>query len=349
MTVARRQFIRIAGAAVAAPAVSRIAWGQTPQVTLKMHQFLPPTANGPAKFLAPWARKVEQASGGRIKIDIFPSMQLGGAPPQLYDQVRDGVVDLIWTLPGYTAGRFPIIETFELPFVATQKAVPNSKAVQEFSETYLKDEFGDVRVICYWATDGGIINANRPLKSLDDLRGLKLRFPTRLSGEGLKAVGVNAIGMPAPQVPEAIAQKVLDGAVVPWEVVPALKLQELTKHHMEIPGSPTFYSSTFILAMNKAKYESLPAELKKIIDAHSGLGPASEAGAVWDEQAATVSEMVKKRGNAVTQLSQEDKERWRKLTEPVTESWIKQMKERGHDGGKLIETARALIAKYDKA
>lgn len=349
MTVARRQFLRLAGAAVAAPAVARVAWGQAPQVTLKMHHFLPPVANGPAKFLTPWARKVEQDSGGRIKIDIFPSMQLGGAPPQLFDQCRDGVVDLIWTLPGYTPGRFPIIETFELPFLASRNAIPNSKAVQEFSQTYLKDEFKEVRVINYWAHDQGVIHANRAVKTLDDLRGLKLRFPTRLAGEGLKAVGVNAIGMPVPQVPEGLAQKVIDGAVVPWEVVPALKVHELVKFHTEIPGSPTFYSSTFILAMNPAKYSSLPADLKKVIDDNSGQVPATAAGRVWDEQAVVVSEMVKKRGNTVGALSEADKARWVKLCEPIYEAWIKQMKDRGQDGGKLIAAARALIAKYEKA
>ncbi len=349
MKIARRHFLSLAGAAVASPAVARVAWGQTPQVTLKMHHFLPPVANGPAKFLTPWARKVEQDSGGRIKIDIFPSMQLGGAPPQLYDQVRDGVVDLVWTLPGYTAGRFPIIETFELPFVASKTAVPNSRAVQEFSETYLKQEFGEVRVICYWAHDGGLFHATKPMKILDDLKGLKLRFPTRLAGEGLKAVGVNAIGMPVPQVPEALAQRVLDGAVVPWEVVPALKLHELVKFHTEVPGSPTFYSATFILAMNKAKYESLPADLKKVIDANSGLTPSAAAGLVWDEQAKIVSDMVAKRGNTISQFSSADVDQFRKATQPVRDAWIKQMKERGQDGGKLIETAQALIAKHAKS
>ena len=103
----RRQFLKFAGAAVAAPAISRAAWGQTPQVTLKLHHFLPPVSNGHSKLLAPWAKKVEADSGNRIKIDIFPSMQLGGTPPQLFDQARDGVADIVWTLPGSTPGRFP--------------------------------------------------------------------------------------------------------------------------------------------------------------------------------------------------------------------------------------------------
>lgn len=347
--IARRDLLALAGAAVALPAVTRFALAQTPQVTLKMHHFLPPVSNGHAKFLAPWAKKVEAETGGRIKIDIFPSMQLGGTPPQLYDQARDGVADIVWTLPGTTAGRFPKIEVFELPFTAAKHAVPNSKALQEFSEANLKDEFKEVHPICFWAHDHGLIHANKQVKTQEDLKGLKLRFPTRLAGEALRALGANAIGMPIPQVPESLAQGVIDGCVVPWEVVPAIKVHELLKYHTEIPGSPTLYTATFILAMNKPKYESLPADLKKVLDANSGQFAATMAGQMWDDQAVVVSEMVKKRGNTITVISEAEKARWVKATEPVIAAWVKAMKDKGQDGGKLLDTAKALIAKYEKA
>src|SRR5215211_6782873 len=129
MTVSRRRFLAAAGASIAAPAIARPALAQA-QVTLKLHHFLPPVSNGHSKMLSPWAKAVEQDSGGKIKIDIFPSMQLGGTPPQLYDQARDGVVDIVWTLPGNTPGRFPVSETFELPFVPHRKALVNSRAFQ---------------------------------------------------------------------------------------------------------------------------------------------------------------------------------------------------------------------------
>jgi TRAP-type C4-dicarboxylate transport system substrate-binding protein len=349
MKIARRKFLHLAGAAVAAPAVSRVAWGQTPQVTLKMHHFLPPVSNGHAKLLVPWAKKVEADSGNRIKIDVYPSMQLGGTPAQLYDQVRDGVVDFVWTLPGNTPGRFPGIEVFELPFVAAKKAVPNAKATQEFYEGYLRDEFKEVHPICVWSHDGGLIHTNRAIKTMEDLKGLKLRSPTRLAGEALKALGANGIPMPIPQLPEALAQKVLDGCVIPWEVVPAVKVQELCKFHTDIPGSPTLYTATFTVAMNKPKYESLPADLKKVIDDNSGQFAATMAGKMWDDQAVVVEELVKKRGNTISAITPEEAARWRKATEPVIESWMKQVKERGIDGAKYLDAARALVAKYEKA
>jgi TRAP-type transport system periplasmic protein len=349
MTLARRRFLAIAGGALAAPALLRQGYAQAPQVSLRMHHFLPPVSNGHAKFLAPWAQKVQQESNGRIRIDIFPSMQLGGSPPQLYDQARDGVADLVWTLPGNTPGRFPAIEVFELPFVPHRRAIVNSKALQEFAAAHLRDEFKEVHPICFWAHDHGLVHANRPVRTQDDLRGLKLRFPTRLAGEALKALGVAAIGMPIPQVPESLAQRVIDGCVVPWEVVPAIKVHELLRNHTEIPGSPTLYTSTFILAMNRPKYEGLPADLKAIIDRNAGQAAAAMAGQMWDEQAVVVSEMVRKRGNTIITLGEEEAARWRRATQPVTDAWIRQTGERGLDGGKLLETARALLDKYEKS
>jgi TRAP-type transport system periplasmic protein len=349
MTATRRGFLALAGGAVASPALLREGYAQAPQVTLKMHHFLGPLSNGHAKLLAPWAKQVEADSGGRIKIDIYPAMQLGGAPPQLYDQARDGVVDIVWHLLGSSSGRFPGIEVFELPFVAARRGVTNAKACQELYETHLRDEFREVHPICVWAHDHGVVHANKPVRTMEDLRGLKLRSPTRQAGEALRLLGASAIGMPVPQVPEALAQRVIDGAVIPWEVIPALKVNELVRNHTEIPGSPTFYTATFVLAMNKPKYEALPADLKAAIDKNSGQVAATKAGAMWDEQAVIVSDLVKKRGNTIITLSEDEKARWRTTTQPVIDAWIKQVKERGIDGEKLLEATRALVAKYEKA
>jgi TRAP-type transport system periplasmic protein len=349
MKATRRYFLAVASSAVAAPALLREGYAQAPQVTLKLHHFLGPVSNGHAKLLVPWAKQVEADSGGRIKIDVYPGMQLGGAPPQLYDQARDGVVDLAWHLLGSTSGRFPGIEVIELPFVAARRGVTNARATQELYETHLRDEFRDVHPICVWAHDHGLVHANRPVRSLEDLRGLKLRSPTRQAGEALRLLGASAIGMPVPQVPEALTQRVIDGAVIPWEVIPALKVHELVRNHTEIPGTPTFYTATFVLAMNKPRYDALPPDLKAAIDKNSGQVAATMAGAMWDEQAVVVSDLVRKRGNTIITLREDEKARWRKTTEPVIETWIKQVKDRGIDGGKLLEATRALVAKYDSA
>jgi TRAP-type C4-dicarboxylate transport system substrate-binding protein len=344
---ARRTFLTSAGAALAAPALARFAAAQVPQVVLKLHHFLAPTSNAQVRFLTPWAHRVEKESGGRIRIELYPNMHLGGTAAQLYDQARDGVADIVWTLPGLTPGRFPKIEVFELPFVANRSAVSNAQAVQALYEAQLRDEFKEVHPICVWAHDQGVIHTTKPVNALPDMKGLRLRAPTRLSAEALKAIGANGIAMPVMQVPDALSLKAIDGCLVPWEVVPAIKVGEYAKFHAEFAASPVLYTATFILAMNRRRYDTLPADLKAVIDRHSGQAAAQAAGKMWDDQAVTVADAVKERGNTIIQIDKAEAERWRKATQPVTDAWLKASKKIG--GEKLLADARTLLAKYGGA
>lgn len=343
----RRAFLTSAGAALAAPALARFAAAQTPQVVLKLHHFLAPTSNAQVRFLTPWARRVEKDSGGRIRIDLYPNMHLGGTAAQLYDQARDGIADLVWTLPGLTPGRFPKIEVFELPFIANKSAVANAQAVQALHETQLRDEFKEVHPICVWAHDQGVIHTVKPVGTLPDMKGLRLRAPTRLSAEALMALGANGIAMPVMQVPDALSVRAIDGCMVPWEVVPSIKVGEYAKFHAEFAASPGLYTATFILAMNKRRYGALPADLKAIIDRNSGQTAAQAAGRMWDDQAVVVADAVKERGNTITQIDKAEAERWQKATQPVTDAWLKASKKIG--GEKLLADAKVLLAKYGGA
>jgi TRAP-type C4-dicarboxylate transport system substrate-binding protein len=340
----RRRLLTLGAAALAAPALLRIPSAAAQEVTLRLHHFLPAVSNVQRFFLNPWAQKIQAESGGRLRIQIFPSMQLGGAPPQLYDQARDGVADITWTLPGSTPGRFPRIEVFELPFVSHKRAIVNCKAVQEYADRHLREEFREVHPLCIWGHGEGLIHSRREVRSMEDLRGLKLRFPSRLNGEALRALGAAPVGMPVPQVPEALSQGVIDGAVVPWEVVPSIRLHELVRNHTEVPGSPTLYITTFILGMNRAKYEGLPADLRQVLDANSGMAAAEMAARPWDERGPVVEEMVRKRGNQVITITEAEKARWVQATRPVEEAWLAQA--RGFDGAALLAEARALVAKH---
>lgn len=349
MSISRRGFIAAGAAAVASPALIGKANAQA-QFTFRLHHFLPPVSNGHAKMLAPWAKKVQDASGGRIAIQIFPSMQLGGTPPQLFDQARDGVADIVWTLPGSTPGRFPLSEMFELPFMGGRLGITNAQASQEFATKYMADETKDVKLLSYWALDTGLIHSKKQVTTLESLKGQKLRFPTRLAGEALKVAGVNAIGMPVPQVPESLAQGVIDGAVVPWEVVPSIKVHELVKYHTNIPGKRALYAASFFLAMNKAKFEALPADLQKVMDDNSHMEFAKLAGNMWDTAGAEVLKMVQGRsGNVINSMSDADAAKWQEMCKPIWAAYAENLKAKGHDGAKLIAEAEALVAKYDKA
>lgn len=348
MALTRRNLFAVAAGLVAAPAVLRVRGAQAQAaVTLRFHHFLPAVSNVHARVIAPWAKRVEALSQGKLRVQVFPAMQLGGTPSQLYDQARDGVVDMVYTLPGYTAGRFPASEAFELPFIADRRSRVTSPAAWEFATAHLGADTRDVKLLSYWCHDGGLIHANRKIETLADLKGLKLRFPTRLAGEALRVAGAAPIGMPVTQVAESLAQRVLDGAVVPWEVAPSIKLPDLARNHLDIPGNPTLYTASFFLVMNKARYEGLPTEFRQIIDATTGETFARTAGGVSDDSSAEVEAAVRKSGrNAFATLSDADKADWMKACEPVHAQWAEQMKARGADGAALIANVRKLIAKH---
>lgn len=350
MKLNRRSFMQASGAALAAPVILRSGSARAQDaVTLRLHHFLPPVSNVHQKLLLPWVAALDEQSGGKLKVEIFPAMQLGGKPPQLYEQAANGVVDIVWTLPGNTPGRFPSTEVFELPFIAAQKASVNAPAAQEYGETHVLKDAADTKILCFWAHDQGLIHTNKEIKTKEDLAGLKLRNPTRLAGEALTALGATSVGMPVPQVPEALAQRAIDGCVIPWEVVPSVKVDELTKFHTEIPGSPTLYTTTFFLAMNKAKYDGLPADVKTVLDANSGAAFAKAAGTMWDTVGAEVRAAVEAKGGSVSSISEDEKAKWVEATKPVHDKWIADVSAKGLDGAALIKAAQDLIQKYSAA
>lgn len=317
---------------------------QAQEVTLRLHQFLPAQANVPAHILDVWADKVEADSNGRIKIDRFPSMQLGGTPPQLIDQAIDGVADIIWTVAGYTPGRFPQLEVFELPFLSPD-AEATSRAFWELAEERMMDtDFAAFKPLGLWVHGPGVIHTNRPITDVSDLRGLKLRAPTRTTTTLFTELGATAVGMPVPAVPEALSKGVIDGAVIPWEVVPALKVQELVSNHTEFPGE-ALYTTAFIMAMNPTAYDALPADLQAVIDDNSGLEFSAFAGRTMQEYDAPGRGLAEAEENNIITLSPEQVAAWRAASQPTIANWIADADAAGIDGTGLYERAQALIAK----
>ncbi len=317
------------------------------EVTLKVHHFLPPPSVAHAKFIEPWARKVEAESGGRIAVRVFPAMQLGGKPPQLFDQAREGVADVVWTLTGYTAGRFPTIEVFELPFVAGS-AEATSQAVQAFYEAHAREEFAEVHPLLFHVhAPGSLHMRGTPVRRLEDLKNAKVRAPTRVINEALAAMGATPIGMPVPAVPEALSKGVIDGAALPYEVTLPLRVHELTDSHTEIAGDRGLYTAVFLFAMNKATYEALPADLKAVIDANAGAALARRVGAIWDAAEAPGRDKAAALGDSFHRIEGAELDRWKQATQPVIDGWVKRMDERGRDGAALLDAARALVAKHD--
>ncbi len=315
-------------------------------VTLKLHQMLPLQAQIPANFIVPWIEKVEQESGGRIQIDHFPAMQLGGKPPALFDQARDGVVDIIWTVAGYTPGRFPKLEVFELPFMPAS-AEATSKAAWEFYEKHLTDELKDVHVLAVHVHGPGLLHVKGDgVRSLEDMAGKKLRAPTRMINKLIDTLGASPIGMPVPAVPEALSRGLIDGAVIPWEITRPLHITDLVETHTDFSSDRGLYTAFFLFVMNKASYERLPDDLKRVIDANSGMDTSAWAGRVMGEGDAPAKQIAVEKGNNLVTLDEAETERWKQASRSVIDGWIAEMSDQGVDGAAFYREAQALIAKH---
>ena len=337
------QSIRWRLAIIAAALAASAALAQ--EVTLKVHHFLPAGSYANTQFIQPWCDRIAKESGNRLKCQVYPSMQLGGTPGQLYDQVKDGAVDVIWSLPGYTAGRFPSIEAFELPFMMVD-AEATSKALWDFVQQNSAAEFKDVHPIAFHVHGPGVFHMReKPIRTMADLKGLKVRAPTRQINRFLAALGATPVAMPVPQVSEALSKGVIDGAVVPYEVVPSVKIQDIAKFHSETdPSEPAFYTSTFMFVMNKDKYASLPPDLKKVIDANSGQALSGQVGKVFIASDAEGKKLTAK--NTTNVIGKAELAGWKKVGQAVSDQWVADMDAKGANGTKLLATAKHLIAKH---
>ena len=335
---------------VAAALALAVAPAFAQEVTLKVHHFWPPGAMPPSTLLVPWCDKIAKDSNNRMKCQIYPAMQLGGTPPQLIDQAKDGVADIVWTLPGYTAGRFPLMEVFELPFMSAS-AESTSQAAWEYFDKHARREFPGIQMLVVNVHDNGYVHTReKQVKTIADFRGLKMRAPTRQTNKMLAALGATPVAMPLPALADALSKGVIDGYLLPWEVIPSIKAHELTKYESETdPKMRALYTAVFTLAMNQARYDSLPPDLRKVIDANSGPSAARAFGKQWDASAPPARKLAVDRGNVFYTIPASELANWEKATANLDEEWVKDVTAKGHDGKALLQTARDLIKKYEGA
>ncbi|WP_193177399.1 TRAP transporter substrate-binding protein [Oricola nitratireducens] len=341
--------LKLAGAALlgAAIAMAGTSLASAQEFTFKLHHLLGAKAPAQTQMLEPWAKQVEENSGGRVKIEIYPAMSLGGRPPELVQQARDGVVDLIWTVNGYTPGLFPRTEVFELPGVFKNDPKAANLAMYDMFESDLKQEYQGLEVMFLHVHAGQAFHMReKAVHTPDDVVGTKLRIPTRTGAWLIEALGAAPTAMPVPELPQALSKGVVDGALIPWEIIPALNIQEQTKYQIEGYDKERFGTTTFQVSMNKARWDSLPDDIKKAFKDASGPEWWGKVGDIWRASDEHGIKVATDAGNEHITLTEEQTEAFRQKEEPVVGRWIEEVSAQGIDGAALVEKARSLIAKH---
>ena len=343
MSVIRKLSAATLGAAIA---VAGSTAAGAAEFEFKLHHFLSPKAPAHRLMLEPWAQSIMDASGGRIAIEIFPSMTLGGKPPQLPRQVRDGVVDIAWIVNAYAAGQFPRTEVFELPGVHQGRSAAVNMAMETMYEGELGKDFKGVVALFQHVHSGQAIHmADELVRSPADLAGKKIRIPSRTGSWVLEALGANPVKTSVGEIPAALAKKVVDGALIPFEIIPPLKIHEQTKFQIEGPGGKRLGTTSFSVIINEDRWNGLPDDIRKIFEDASGRDWHAKVGDIWDGADEFGIKMATDSGNEHVQLSEEEWAAFEAAVAPVAERWIAEMSEKGIDGQALYDQAVELVSK----
>lgn len=316
--------------------------------TLLMHHFQSPRAPVPMKILEPWAEKVKELSNGELVIEIFPAMTMGGKPSELYKQARDGTTDIAYTIAGYTPGVFPRSEVFELPTVHIGDSRATTIAIKENFDL-IKDDFTDVVPLLIHVNAGNVLHTvDKKVSTVDDIKGLKLRTPSRTGSWYIEALGAEPVGMPIPDAPQALSKKAIDGMFTPFEILPPYKIHQLTKYSSEGEKGERFGASVFLMLMNKDKFDSLSPELQKVLLDSTDMAFSEQAGQVMmDIEQPGIDAQIES-GGEVVKITEADMAKFNEVGETVVARWIEEANSKGLDGKAMVEAARASIQKNSK-
>lgn len=309
-----------------------------------LHHFLGPMSPAHRLMLQPWAERVAELSDGRVHIEVNPSMTLGGTPPELISQVRDGVVDLVWTVAGYTPGLHPRSEVIELPGI-----FPGDARVANLALYDMKDEFADdfAGIEVMWMhTHGGhaIHTASREVRSPADLAGLNLRTPSRTGAWIIEAWGANAVATAVPELPQALSRGEVDGALIPFEIIPPLQLHEQTEYQVEGHDGMRFGTILFHVSMNQARWDSLPEDIQQVFRDATDRDWWHEVGEIWEGAEEAGLGYALGDGNTHIQLSEDETEAMLAPLSAVVDRWVNDVSGQGIDGAALVERAREAVA-----
>ncbi len=344
--IGRNGMVRLASVLLVFAAGFYVSLATASETTLKVHHFLGEESLPHRSLIAPWARQVEKESNGRIKVEIYPSMALGGKAPELVDQVRKGVVDIIWTAAAYTPGAFPRSEVFTLPLVHEGDPVATNLAIMSSVDDELADDYEGVHPLLVHVQAGHALHLGaRQVKNLEDLKGMVIRPAGRGTGLWIvEALGAEASKKRHPKLPKALQERQLDGAFMSFQLADTMGVIDAVTSHTLLDENGYFGTSLYLFLMNKARYESLPADLREIIDRNSGAGLARKAGSAWDTAESAAIAVARAKGNHFNTLLT-SQPAVQEALQQVLVRWARNMNAQRLDGLRLIKQARRAIAR----
>jgi TRAP-type C4-dicarboxylate transport system substrate-binding protein len=272
-------------------------------------------------------------------------MSLGGTPPELAQQARDGVADLVWTVNGYTPGQFPRTEVFELPGVFLNDIKATNLAMHDMFEDYLKDDYRGLEVMWLHVHGGqAIMSVDKEVRSPADMAGMKIRIPSRTGAWVIEALGGSPIAMPVPEVPAALSKRVAEATLLPWEIIPPLKLFEQIDYFIEGHDETRLGTTTFQVSMNKARWDGLPEDIQQAFRDASGREWWGEVADVWRAGDDYGIKLAVDNGKTHVVLTEDETQAFLDAMAPVQQRWVDEVTGRGLDGAALVQAARDAIA-----
>jgi TRAP-type C4-dicarboxylate transport system substrate-binding protein len=301
---------------------------------------------GQSLFYQDWIKNVEKATGGRVKMTFYPGAVLG-PPMEAYEMIKSGAVDMGCIVQGFYPGRFPLSNVVQLPLLGLPSAEVGSRIFWELYEKFpaLRADYPDVRVLILYTDAPTPICTRKPVRKAEDLRGMKIRALAGAPSEMLKELGASPVLMPPTEIYTSMERGVIDGYMISWEGLCGMRYQEVTEYFL----TANMYQPTLGFVMNVNAWKRLPPDIQKIFDEYTGAAGAEFFGKEFDRYNDECKEQVKPmKGKEIIQLSPEQVARWEKITRPVWDRWLADMKAKGLPGKAVLDEAERLVKKYTK-
>lgn len=310
------------------------------EIELKLSHMFPPTHFIHTRALEPWAKSIEEKSGGRVHITIYAAGSALGDATKQFDQVRGGVVDIAVGIPAIPRGRHPRTTLMELPFTIKSSSA-GTHALMDLYERYLKADFPGTEILNLTITEPSAVHTKAPIADLDQLKGVRVRAPTPSVTAMLNAIGATPVGMPPGQIYESAERGVIDGNVMPWGPVGAFKLFEVFKNHL----NARIDAVAMYTLMNEARYKSLPPDIRKLFDDRKHF--IDVWSKLWKETDDKAIETAKAAGNKVVDMPDAKRNEWREKMKPVVDQYIVEQQKTVANSREIYDAMVTALKKYE--